>query len=277
MLNKYTPGYKLKINLLQGREVMNLITPEGKELNGFRLGVPDAYQSYTLSDYAIEKIVTDYFIGFLRHASDKEEDLNLEPKKCVENIVPFISNKVINNIDLFNRPYVEYLDLVVCFYYILKTDTNLDYVRFINIDDNMMKRLDIKYVELLNTANNNYNRIFKPLIEDMEIPLISRHNIKVKHLTTTCGSYGSTYLYTKTLLQNIAKEYNESIYILPWTVDALTIIPQSEVKNNMEDIKDLFILNNQFLLQEQSGSKIFYLSDNIYKLNVKNGHINILT
>lgn len=183
-------------------------------------------------------------------------------------------------------PYVEFLDLAICFYYSYEGD--LPGLGAILVRNSHMMLWNVSTEELMHYAKENTSRLFPAVLESMakimqgyleernvdnpeaeafipEVPDMDMYVLSnsVKFLGAAC------ILYTD-LLSDTAKQFQTGLYILPSSVHE-TILLKDDGNYNPAWLKQMVESVNEFELDPQD-----VLSNNLYYYDLKEGKIRIM-
>lgn len=173
------------------------------------------------------------------------------------------------NEELLSRiPYVEFLDLAVCFYYaysgrMLGEGTIL-------IHNSHMKHWDVQIRDLMNLAQENTPRIFPgrltPMREVLE-EMLGIHDgfsaeqdadIPLTVLTNVRRIHGAACILYPGMLERIGELKKNSFYIIPSSVHEVLILEKTGLEVPGEIRKMMCEVNGQHVAAEE------VLSDNLY-------------
>ncbi|CBK74425.1 hypothetical protein CIY_16630 [Butyrivibrio fibrisolvens 16/4] len=193
-----------------------------------------------------------------------------------ENLRDDIVFKLINkekNADFIKSvPYVDYLDLAVIFYYVVKDNDEGHLMRLIT--NEMCESWGVDANTLMENALNNSPRILGLKIRGIlstissmliEGELFSLHEDEERDLplyvaTNDNAFLGASVILYRDMLKAFAARKKSDVYIIPCSLHEVLFIPTAECPVvEVSELKNLIFYVNRNELQEED-----FLSDNLY-------------
>lgn len=184
-----------------------------------------------------------------------------------------------NNEELLRDiPYVDFLDLAICFYYayngsMLGEGTIL-------IHDSHMKYWNANIKDLMNLAKENTPRLFPgrltPMREVLEEMMGIHENLSPEQeipltvLTNTRRTHGAACILYPGMLESIGEKKKNGFYIIPSSVHEVLILEKTGAEAPEEMKKMIHEVNTQHVAAEE------VLSDNLYYFDFSTKTIRII-
>lgn len=220
--------------------------------------------------------ITDRILDIYREETPKG-NINMDFFSSFQRVKERICYKLIRrqeNEELLNDiPYVEFLDLAVCFYYaysgtILGEGTIL-------IHNSHMKLWNVSTQELMKLAIENTPRLFpaklapmaEVLREIMDVGGISdfEPEIPLKVLTNNRRTHGAVCILYPGMLEKIAEKTGKNYYIIPSSVHEVILLEETG-EEKAEDLKKIIReVNRTHVSAEEVLSDNLYFYDNFVK------------
>lgn len=178
------------------------------------------------------------------------------------------------NEELLNDiPYVEFLDLAVCFYYaysgqILGEGTIL-------IHNSHMEMWNVNIRDLMKLAVVNTPKLFPAKISPMteilrEVMEVEGKNdleqeLPLKVLTNTRRTYGAVCVLYPGLLEKIADKAGSNFYIIPSSIHEVILLEETGEENAADLKKMIHEVNSTHVSPEEVLSDNLYFYDNSVK------------
>lgn len=172
-----------------------------------------------------------------------------------------------NNEELLRDiPYVDFLDLAVCFYYaysgsMLGEGTIL-------IHNSHMKHWNVKIKDLMNLAKENTPRLFpgrltpmREVLEEMigiHENLSPEQDIPLTVLTNTRRTHGAACILYPGMLESIGEKKRSGFYIIPSSIHEVLVLEKTGAEATDEMKKMICEVNELHVAAEE------VLSDNLY-------------
>lgn len=184
-----------------------------------------------------------------------------------------------NNEELLRDiPYVDFLDLAVCFYYaysgsMLGEGTIL-------IHNSHMEHWNVKIKDLMNLAKENTPRIFpgtltpmREVLEEMmgiHEDFSPEQDIPLTVLTNIRRTHGAACILYPGMLERIGERKKNSFYIIPSSIHEVLILEKTGAEEPGEMKKMIHEVNGQHVAAEE------VLSDNLYYYDFPNKTVRIV-
>lgn len=209
-----------------------------------------------------------------------ESNINMEFFREFEKVRPRICYKIVNhgrNRGLLERiPHIDFLDLSICFFYAYENEA-LGFGSIL-IYNSHMEMWNCSTETLLKLAQENTKRLFPWKTYDMgellreliECEALGRGKLSeegqespdeecpMQVLTNTRRIHGATCMIYPGLLNSMAKEMDENLYILPSSIHEVILMPESAV-DDPEVLRDMVREVNATQVEPEE-----ILSDNLY-------------
>lgn len=223
----------------------------------------DRYQHGESIESIVAKLIMVYYESV--NIADSFDLTNISKDRLKECIFYRLVNYEANKEQLYDVPYIPFLDLALTFHYRCKQSDNS--VNSFRINDKLMKMWGLCVDDLFDYAEQNMPVMFPDVFATLSnvmrkyIPcscdeLDFSENIFV--LTNNYGINGATAMLYTTKLHKLADFLDDDLYIIPSSIHEIIIIPVNEA-NDGEIIKSLIneVNYSQVLPEER-------LSDNLY-------------
>lgn len=252
------------------------------------IGLNDMYPLY-LEGTTIEQIAHKV-IDIYNNNKIQKERLNLIVSSITnydmvkDNIVVRMINKDMNEGIMQECPYIEYLDFILTFHFLIKINDYGD--GSVRITNELLGRWGINLSQLSEDAMNNTLRLLPPKVDTMEhllqgffdIPNLADvqsamgiENAPLMYVVTNeKGLYGATVLLYNGLLENMAKELESDLVIIPSSVHEVILLTGyseydldmflhmvEEVNDTQVEITDLLSYNVYVYVRDEKRIKIY--------------------
>lgn len=179
-----------------------------------------------------------------------------------------------NRILLENVPYVEFLDLAVCFFYAYSGAVLGE--GSIQIHNSHMKAWGTSVAELMRLARENTPRLFpgqcssmdevlEEIVGEMKQETALAREVPMKVLTNNRRLNGAVCMLYQGILEQIAEELKASLYILPSSVHEVILLAEEEAAKPRELKKMIMEVNSTQLAPEEILSNSLYRYDRTKK------------
>lgn len=170
---------------------------------------------------------------------------------------------------LEDLPYVDFLDLAICFYYAY-SDSRLGEGAIL-IHNSHMQLWNVKVQDLMRCAEKNtpglfpgrvssMNEILREVMEIDQIPETGRQ-IPMSVLTNDRRLHGAACILYPEMLATLARKKQKGFYILPSSVHEVILLDRTEEESTSELRRMIFEINRSHVAPEE------VLSDNLYYYN----------
>lgn len=275
-----------------------IITADGQNVSPtiYMDSFKTAYEAGMPLSYIIESILEIY------KKDTPQKSIDMEFFKDYEKVKGRICYRLINrekNENLLSQiPYVEFLDLAICFYYAYQGKELGD--GSILIFNTHMEMWDTSASELLELARQNTPVLFpwecrsmedvlcELMNEKTEIPEImakeeeaedenadwreplgENGGISMRILGNRSHAYGAAAILYSGVLEELANKENKNFYILPSSVHEVILLEEKE-NENVEALKAMIADVNDTQVEQEE-----ILSYNLYYFNRKDNNITI--
>lgn len=222
--------------------------------------------------------VLDRILEIFREETPRE-NIDMNFFKTFEKVRDRICYRLIGrrgNEELLRRiPYVEFLDLAVCFYYAY-SDRMLGEGTIL-IHNSHMECWNVRIKELMNLAQENTPRIFpgritpmQEVLEEMmgiheEFSAGQDRNIPLTVLTNARRLHGAACILYPGMLERIGKRMKNSFYIIPSSIHEVLILEKTGLEMPEEMKKMIHEVNGQHVAAEEVLSNNLYYYDFLTK------------
>ena len=238
------------------------------------------YNCYLVGKINMEDIKELAKIRLSEEAKDLTSIMeNILEEEIQENIFLRLINYEKNEDWLQKLPHRKFLDLAVVYYIERENTSCYDYI--VNINNALLTELQMTEEELFRLALRNsmqkkkaeikciqdmFSKCFWCLFgiteEEPEIPMYV--------LTNENKKYGASCLLYKGVLEELAEQVKDDLYILPSSIQEVIIIPKSFVPG-VERLKELVKeVNRDMVLEEE------VLGDSVYYLDCQNNNMDLV-
>ncbi len=215
------------------------------------------------------KEVLNRILEIFREESPRE-DIDMEFFKSFAQVRNRICYRLIgrhNNAELLRDiPYVDFLDLAICFYYAYSGGELGDGT--ILIHNSHLERWNIRTADLMKLAKENTPRIFParitPMLEmldevtDPSKEQLSEEDVPLMVLTNDGRLHGAACMLYPDLLDRIGEKKQDGFYIIPSSIHEVLILDKTGM-GTLEEMKGMIReVNAQHVAAEE------ILSDNLY-------------
>jgi len=243
---------------------------------------PNIYLDYYYRLYSDGKTI-DEILGMIgdeyKEARNRLKHENIDISMDIETIKKNIFIKLINyerNKELFkDSPYIPFLDLAVCFRYLVKHNESGIASAIVRNSD--LEKWKINIDELYELAKENTLRIFPPNLkrldillkevvpDDLDIP----EDTQLYVLTNLQGINGASYLLFDEIIKKFAKEKNSNLFILPSSIHEVLLLPETQ-EFNKDELANMVQDINKYVVSDMD-----FLSDNVYFYNLNDCNISV--
>lgn len=244
--------------------------------------------------FYLEDFYDDYVdVDGMIYLSDILDTVKNALKKCIQDntliekqkaLMSFIEDKnsILNNVELCvrdarnnkqlvqNIPHRHFLDLIVYYQVALSDSDNGDKMS-IKITNDMTNRFNITEEELfyhaicnLGNANNYAMGMIQVINSIYGLPFEKAYSCEdlMVVLNNESGINASNNIFNIGLLDEVAKEFDSDLYILPSSIHELILVPKNTLSGDNEDIDSLKDMVSSINSTEVSaGDK---LTDSVY-------------
>lgn len=209
------------------------------------------------------------------------ENIDMEFFKFYEKVKGRICFRLINrrrNGELLQSiPYVEFLDLAICFYYACSGGMLGE--GSILIHNSHMERWHVNTRDLMKQALENTPRIFPgrqtsmgEMLEEIADPGedFSGQEIPLTVLTNARRVQGAACILYPGMLEEIGGEKRDGFYIIPSSIHEVLIMDKTGLESPREMKKIIYEVNRQHVASEE------VLSDNLYYYDSLSGKIRVV-
>ena len=189
--------------------------------------------------------VTEQLLPIVQEKSmEKKIDMSSfrEFETARERIVYKLVNTKKNEEDLKNRPYVEFFDLAVVFYYLVEEETLEN--GMIQITNEHKRLWDVDTSMLLEAADQNSRLLL--------------------------GHLGASSILYPGLLKSVAKMEGCSLYLLPSSIHEFILLPDRDNQDVSELEETVSQVNKENVSEEE------FLSNNVYYYDCNEDEIKLL-
>lgn len=175
-------------------------------------------------------------------------------------------------------PYVDFLDLAICFYYAYSGRTLGEGT--ILIQDSHMEQWNVKVKDLMRHAAENTPRLFPgilmPMREVLEEMLEfheecrTEEEIPLNVLTNSKRSHGASCILYPGLLERIAERNGKNFYIIPSSIHEVLILEETGAEEPAEMQDMIREVNREHVAAEE------VLSDNLYYYDFTSKSVKII-
>lgn len=175
-------------------------------------------------------------------------------------------------------PYVDFLDLAICFYYAYSGRTLGEGT--ILIHDSHMEQWNVKVKDLMRHAAENTPRLFPgilmPMREVLEEMLEfheecrTEEEIPLNVLTNSKRSHGASCILYPGLLERIAERNGKNFYIIPSSIHEVLILEETGAEEPAEMQDMIREVNREHVAAEE------VLSDNLYYYDFTSKSVKII-
>lgn len=175
-------------------------------------------------------------------------------------------------------PYVDFLDLAICFYYAYSGRTLGEGT--ILIHDSHMEQWNVKVKDLMRHAAENTPRLFPgilmPMREVLEEMLEfheecrTEEEIPLNVLTNSKRSHGASCILYPGLLERIAERNGKNFYIIPSSIHEVLILEETGAEEPAEMQDMIREVNREHVAAEE------VLSDNLYYYDLSSKSVKII-
>lgn len=251
--------------------------------------IPTIYLDHFYEEYIdgtplsriVENVLEAYSAGCPRSKVNMDfyNDFNAVKERICYRLIRKKGNEEL----LMEIPYVEFLDLAICFYYAFQNEELGEGSILIYLTH--AKKWNVTEEQLLDLAIDNTQRLFPEMVLNMEdmIHSLSEDDedeeteklsepceIPMVVLTNDKKSYGAVSMLYPDVLEKFSKRFGESFYIIPSSVHEVIIMNQ-EVVSNPEHIKNtIYEVNRDHVAPDE------VLSDNLYFYNRQDKTVSIV-
>lgn len=274
---EYTVGLKTVIK-------NNGVRLQGLQITaGERNIVPVIYLEYFLAAYEDGVTMTKIVEKILQVYREEVPELDFDVAffRKFENVRERICYRLIrrdgNEELLADIPYVEFLDLAICFFYSYPGEQFGEGVIVLHNSHLDMWKVSIK--ELMKLAEINTPRIYPGELKSMAE--IMRESVEyddgeypedgmLEILTNTLKSHGAACLLYPRLLEKIASKRKESFYIIPSSVHEVLLLKDTGEVDAINIRKIIKEINERVVAREE------ILSDNLYFYDFSSKSVRII-
>lgn len=206
------------------------------------------------------------------------ENVDMEFFKDFEKVRDRICYRLVGNAGnrefLKNVPHVEFLDLAVCFFYAYKGEVLGE--GSIPVCNSHMQMWGTGVAELMKLAEHNTARLFpwqcstmeevlRELLGDKSREILADGEIPMKILSNSKRIQGAVCMIYRGVLEKMAEELGDSLYILPSSVHEVILLAQHSVAPP-EELKDMIVqVNRTHVAPEEVLSDSLYRYDRFQK------------
>lgn len=175
-------------------------------------------------------------------------------------------------------PYVDFLDLAICFYYAYSGRTLGEGT--ILIHNSHMEHWNVRLKDLMRHAAENTPRLFPgilmPMREMLEEMLEFHEDCRTEEeipltvLTNSRRSHGASCILYPGLLEKIAQRNRKSFYIIPSSIHEVLILEETGAEEPDEMRKMICEVNREHVAAEE------VLSDNLYYYDFTSKNVKII-
>lgn len=175
-------------------------------------------------------------------------------------------------------PYVDFLDLAVCFYYAYSGRTLGEGT--ILIHNSHMEQWNVKLKDLMRHAAENTPRLFPGMLMPMRDVLEEMLELHEDHrteeeiplnvLTNSKRSHGASCILYPGLLEKIAERNGKSFYIIPSSIHEVLILTETGAEEPAEMRDMIREVNREHVAAEE------VLSDNLYYYDFSSKSVKII-
>lgn len=219
----------------------------GSSIESISEKIIDSYESHRLKSH--------YDISFFK-----------DYEKIKSNIVYRLVNRERNEALLKEIPWEPYLDLAICFYYILSIDDESS--ASILIKSEHCKEWGIKPGELFDESTKNTPRIFPKEIKPIGDFIGDFINIDMNEcmlvVTNSLKTHGAGVILYPDVLKNAANIFESDFYILPSSIHEVMLLPAIDEYNKSELDKLVRQVNEgQLATEDILSDHAYYYSRNM--------------
>lgn len=226
--------------------------------------------------------VTEQLLPIVQEKSmEKKIDMSSfrEFETARERIVYKLVNTKKNEEDLKNRPYVEFFDLAVVFYYLVEEETLEN--GMIQITNEHKRLWDVDTSMLLEAADQNSRLLLGTKVMDLKRLLEAEYGMPkevldpmesggMKILSNRKGHLGASSILYPGLLKSVAKMEGCSLYLLPSSIHEFILLPDRDNQDVSELEETVSQVNKENVSEEE------FLSNNVYYYDCNEDEIKLL-
>lgn len=180
-------------------------------------------------------------------------------------------------------PYIDFLDLAICFYYSYNGEMGEGTIQ---IDKSHMEMWDTCIAELFSLSKRNTPRLFpwecgglREVLEEMaaqdggyedleSLPEELCREVPMMVLGNTRKSNGAACILYPGVLEEMVRRIGGSFYILPSSVHEVILLPDTGMESGVEELKELIKdVNSTHVAPED------VLSDTLYRYDSSQGRV----
>ena len=236
-----------------------------------RVAVPTFYLDGYFQEYKKGTPFKQIFEKLMEiYRSTPKEDVDLSFFEVYDKVKDRICYRLINLEEnreyLEDLPYVQYLNLAICFYYAFNSEALGE--GSIMIHHSFMERWGVTVEELLKQAEENTCRLYPPYLESVEklvIESLGLERLPVKNdvipldvLSNNKRDFGAISILYPGMLKLYAKRCGGNFFIIPSSVHEVLLMRDTG-EENPENFKQMIAEVNDFHLPKEE-----FLSNDLY-------------
>lgn len=195
-------------------------------------------------------------------------------KQCT--YLQVISSK--HEMDLIEKDvvYEKYLDLLVCYRIVVTRNEDTGETRTVLVTNEFIERAKMtkEYIHNVAVENSKKDNWSITTMRDKLSGVLGEDNTDFDDDTFIIGDeaiFGSTCIYTKSGIKELAKKLNKNILILPSSIHELILVPYDYDDIRQVGLKKMVCdINNQYVSDDE------FLSNNIYLYSLEKDEITII-
>ena len=195
---------------------------------------------------AAEKLVEAYKIK----ETPEERKILLTREFVLENVTYKLINKHRNAKKLESVPHKDILDLAATYKVTYNAEDGRNIV--IELDNETIETVNVSLDELDAAARKNTSKHGFIVMSMQHLGIASEEEETIMHVITNpeCHEGAIAMLY-KDCLAEVAEVYNDNVIILPSSIHEIIVMPETQVKTHLSDLKEIiFGVNNEDCVAE---------------------------
>lgn len=236
------------------------------------IGLEYFYNRYINNEFSLGEVVEEVIDIYNSHKNEINIEDVLNEENIINNSYCKLINRECNKQLLQSVPHFDFLDLSIVFYTMINDDAEFCQTMIINnslLDMLKITKESLYKIAIKNTYQNlgikyfNINEVLYEIVPDAE----NLSDIDMYVLTNNRKFQGAISMMDMETLQNISKEFDSNLIILPSSIHEVIIIPfqedislgfckemVTEINNTEVDRED--ILSNSVYLYDRSLERL---------------------
>lgn len=242
---------------------------------------PVYYLEHIYEDYLETPIsFMDYVNKFYIEYTECEKRFNVEPLPklnedfILSRVFPTAINRELNGKLLKNIPHYDILDVAIIFRVFMSDDKRSGCIRSFTLTNEILKEHKLTLKKIGSKSKENMTEIFGYKFNStLDYNLA---DIPFLEITTKLDTFGSGYLFTTSIFEDITEQINSDLYVLPISDDKLWVLP-TNLGIPPEFINQFFkTLTAAYKIADKSKSLGEFLSDQVYVYSKSKQELNFL-